>query len=352
MCETISFKKFSEVDIKDTFFDSLRADYDGFDSWFQKKADKGEYAYVQYRDGGLKAFLYLKEENEELKDVEPNRPACKRLKVGTFKIDAHNTKLGERFVKKITDTAIYNNFEEVYVTIYAKHEGLIRILKKYGFEEVGKKKDELVLVKDMKHLCGDIIKDFPMVNTEGKKKYVLSIYPKYHTRLFPDSILRNEVVEKEELIKDVSYTNSIHKIYLCFMPQTAQLKRGDLVAIYRTSDGQGPARYRSVITSICQIEEVKTKQDFANLDDFIKYTNYYSIFDTAELTQWYRKTDLIVLKMTYNIALQKRVTRGYLLDEVNIPSDIYWGFFELTDDQFNSILKKGEVNENIIVHQA
>ena len=352
MDEVISLKKFSDVDIKDAFFDTLRADYEGFDEWFNKKACAGASAYVQYSDGQLQAFLYLKDETGELTDVEPCRPACKRLKVGTFKIEAHNTKLGERFVKKITDTAIYEGYEEVYLTIFAKHEGLVRILKKYGFEEAGKKKEELVLVKSMKTITGDMIKDFPMINLEGKRKYVLSIYPKYHTRLFPDSILRNEVVSKDELIKDVSYTNSIHKIYLCFMPQTAQLERGDLVAIYRTNDGLGPARYRSVITSVCQIEEVKTKQDFLDADAFINYTNYYSIFDRNELAQWFRKNDLVVLKMTYNIALTKRVTRAYLLDEVGIPADIYWGFFELTDGQFNAIIRKGEINENIIINQA
>lgn len=350
MSEVISLKKFSDVDIKDAFFDTLRADYDGFNEWFNKKALEGESAYVQYSDGQLQAFLYLKDETGSLTDVEPSRPECKRLKVGTFKIDAHKTKLGERFVKKITDTAIYNGYEEVYVTIYAKHEGLVRLLKKYGFEEVGKKKEELVLVKDMKKLTGDLVKDFPLMDVKKKKKYVLSIYPKYHTRLFPDSILHNEQVSKEELIKDVSYTNSIHKIYLCFMPQTAQLKKGDLVAIYRTNDGQGPARFRSVITSVCQIEEVRTKSDFSDVEEFINYTNYYSIFDKNELTQWFKKNDLVVLKMTYNIALSKRVTRGFLLDEVGIPADIYWGFFELTDDQFNAILKKGEVNENIIIN--
>ena len=281
--------------------------------------------------------------------IEPARPACKRLKVGTFKIDAHNTKLGERFIKKITDVAIIDSFEEVYVTIYPKHKGLIRLLQKYGFEEKGKKKEELVLVKDMKQMTGDQLKDFPLISTVGKRKFVLSIYPKYHTRLFPDSILHNEEGVKYELIKDVSYTNSIHKIYLCFMPDTAKLVSGDLIAIYRTSDGLGPAKYRSVITSICQIEEVRTKATFSNLKEFIEYTNYYSIFDVNELANWYRFKDVIVLKMTYNIALTKRVTRGYLLDEVGIPADQYWGFFQLTDEQFNAILKKGEINESIII---
>ena len=351
MDETIKLIDFGSVDLCDPFFDSLKEDYAGFDEWFEKKRKEGEKAYVQYSNNLIQSFLYLKEENDkELDDVEPARPACKRLKIGTFKIDAHNTRLGERFIKKIMDVAIAFSSDEVYVTIFPKHKGLIKILKKYGFEENGRKGGELVLVKNMKSLTGDIIKDYPLLTTRDRRKFVLSVYPKFHTKLFPDSILKNEENIREELIKDISYTNSIHKIYLCFMPDTANLRRGDIIAIYRTSDNMGPARFRSVITSICQIEEVKKKDDFYDLKDFLEYTNFYSVFDSGELKEWYRKRNVIVLKMTYNLALTKRVTRGYLLDEVGILEEQYWGFFQLSDEQFDMIIKKGEVNENIIIN--
>ena len=350
MDETISLKRFAEIDLNDTFFDSLKEDYPGFETWFQKKSKDNSKAYVQYTNNNLQAFLYLKNESgEELSDVIPVRPACNRMKVGTFKIDAHNTKLGERFVKKIMDAALYMKADEIYVTIFPKHEGLIRILQRYGFNEEGKKGEELVLVKNMKALTGDIIKDYPLLTTTGKRKFLLSIYPKFHTKMFPDSILQNEESQKYELIKDISYTNSIHKIYLCFMSDTAQLQRGDLIAIYRTKDDKGSARYRSVITSVCQIEEVKTNNDFANVEDFLAYTNYYSIFDPEELKKWYLQKKCYVLKMTYNIALTKRVTNGYLVDELGLAPS-YWGYFQLTDSQFDAILKKGEVDESVIIN--
>lgn len=349
MEEVISLKQFSEIDLSDSFFDSLKDDYPDFEEWFKKKCGKGAVAYVQYNNGSLQAFLYLKDEsNVMLDDVIPTRPACKRLKVGTFKIDAHKTKLGERFIKKILDIGIVGNYDEIYVTIFDKHTGLIGLLNRYGFNAAGTKGEELVLVKDLRHTTGDILQDYPLVAPDKKRKFLLSIYPKYHTKLFPDSILKNE--DRYELIKDVNYTNSIHKIYLCFMPGTADLQRGDLIVIYRTNDYLGPARYRSVVTSICQVEEVKTKHDFANVLEFINYANSYSIFEEKELADWYAsKKDLIVIKMTYNIALTKRVTRGYLLDEVGISSQIYWGFIQLSDAQFNSILSKGEINENLII---
>ena len=225
-------------------------------------------------------------------------------------------------------------------------------MEKYGFKKEAEKNKEGVYFKNMRGLTGDMLKDYPLISTHDRRKFLLAIYPRFHTKLFPDSILRNENSQRYELIKDVSYTNSIHKIYLCFMPDTASLKPGDLIAIYRTNDNLGPAKYRSVITSICQIEEVRTKASFNTMEEYLKYTNKYSIFEEKDLISWYHQKDIIVLKMTYNIALSKRVTRGYLIDEVGIPTNYYWGFFQLTDGQFDAILKKGEINENLIINKA
>ena len=111
--------KFKEVNLDDPFFDSLKADYKGFEEWFGRKSDND--AYIQKKnDGSLQAFLYLKIEDEAITDVIPNFPEAKRLKVGTFKIEAHNTKLGERFVRMIMYHALYEKVEEIYVTIFEK----------------------------------------------------------------------------------------------------------------------------------------------------------------------------------------------------------------------------------------
>lgn len=46
-------------------------------------------------------------------------------------------------------------------------------------------------------------------------------------------------MKKYDLIQDVSETNSIYKIYLCWMQGTRNLKAGDKLIIYRTSDEEG-----------------------------------------------------------------------------------------------------------------
>lgn len=286
-------------------------------------------------------------------DVNPPMLAAKRLKVGTFKIDAHNTKLGECFVKKIMQSALYLSVDEIYVTVFPKHASLIRLLMRFGFVEYGTKGEgpepEIVLVKSMKKQDNDVLSDYPFVHSKDARKFVLGIKPEYHTILFPDSILNTEIREKEFLIKDVSHTNSIHKIYLASMKGLEQLKRGDILLIYRTGDGAGPARYRSVISSVCVVEEIKTAKDFASVDEYLKYVEPYSIFSEAELKTWFVRNNMVVIKMTYNVAFNRRVTRNELIQEVGLSEGEYWGFFQTTDEQFKDIIERGQVDESVIV---
>ncbi|MFZ5643207.1 MAG: hypothetical protein ACOY46_06430 [Bacillota bacterium] len=46
MAGKFEWHKFSEVNLDDPFFDSLKADYEEFPVWYKKKSDAGEYALV------------------------------------------------------------------------------------------------------------------------------------------------------------------------------------------------------------------------------------------------------------------------------------------------------------------
>lgn len=353
--EDLVVKRFSDLDLSQPFFDNLKQDYPGFCDWFNKKSLSGETATVYFQNGEIKDFLYLKVEDEALslnEGFDPPFPQKKRLKVGTFKIEARGTRRGERFMKRILDYAIGQGIEEVYVTIFPKHTALISLFNRYGFVEVSKKYHspdsyELVLMKSFQRITGDILKDYPKIHTKGVAKYLLSIYPKYHTRLFPDSILNNE--SKYDLISDLSPTNSIHKIYVCFMPDVTLMKKGDIVVIYRTTDIPGRAYYRSVVTSVCVVEEVLKKSDFKDSFDFINQTNKYSIFSDSDLRLWYRKPNVYIVKLTYNVALTKRVTREYLINEAGMDPNAYWGVMNISDGQFCSIIKAGQANEDYFI---
>lgn len=347
---------FSKINIEDHFFDSLRANYEGFDDWFRTKALSGKKALVYYKNSILLDFLYLKEENEELQLDEVSLPKKRRLKVGTFKIERRGTNRGERFIKRILDVAIQKDFEEVYVTMFEDTDELLHLrhfFERYGFFEVGRKlhangRSEVVLLRDMTSRVNDIIVDYPFVDRTQGNKYLLSVKPEYHTKLFPDSILKTE---NYNTLSDIGPTNSINKIYICWMRNVDTLRYGDKIIIYRTSDGFGSAKYRSVVTSVCTVLEVKTISDFVDVDEFIRYTNRYSIFKEADLRQWYAlKSDFVVVKMVYNCTFQKKVIRKKLIEQVMLPADAYWGFMQLSDAQFNQILTLGDTDGRYIVN--
>jgi hypothetical protein len=339
-------KTFKEIDLQDSFFQSLRDDYHGFDDWFKGKSDQD--AFVQYENNKIIGFLYLKLEDQLVDDVEPNIIANKILKVGTFKIDAHGTKMGEQFIKIIMDYAIKENVDVCYVIIYDKHRSLVALVQQFGFEQYGVKGNgkykENVYLKQMKRLTGDINKDFPFVDTGVTKKYLLGIYPKYHSVMFPDSIL---TTENKNIVTDVSYTNSIHKIYVCTMEQVENLKYGDIVVLYRTAEHGRSAEYTAVATSICVVECVKRQSEFSCFEEFYEYVCKYSVFDKDDLRKWYNRGGCKAIKMTYNVALKKRIVRHDLIEEIGLERNQYWGFFELTNEQFNKIAMKGDATKTL-----
>lgn len=134
---------FKDINLNDSFFDSLKEDYPNFSEWFKKKGE--EQAFIHTNDNKeIDGFLYLKLETDETINILGNDdesiclPAIKRLKVGTFKINAHGTKLGDLFMGKIVRFATKQDVEEVYATIFDKHQGLIKLFEANKFVLIGR----------------------------------------------------------------------------------------------------------------------------------------------------------------------------------------------------------------------
>jgi hypothetical protein len=345
----IQVKRFHDLDLEDPFFDSLKADYTEFSDWFARKKDS--WAHVLLDDRGfVQAFLFLKVEEGEVTDVQPPLATKRRLKVGTFKVNPHGTRLGERFIKRFLDYAFIKHVAEIYLTVFEKHSKLVSLLEEYGFvraaEKVTANGTELVLIRSIESESGKALHDYPKIHIKGRQKYLLAIYPEFHTRLLPDSILKTE---SYNVLEDTSHTNSIHKIYICKMDVSA-LREGDILVIYRTSDNLGPAEYRSVATSVCVVESLRSRRQFRDEEEFIRECRSYSVFSEAELREYWKDfSRLFVIKFTYNVALRKRLTRKRLCDEVGIDRSARPSFLQLTDEQFNSIVRLGDVPESLIV---
>lgn len=127
------------------------------------------------------------------------------------------------------------------------------------------------------------------------------------------------------------------------MEQVEKLKYGDVVVLYRTAEDGKHAEYSAVATSVCVVESVKRQDEFGCFDDFYEYACKYSVFDKNDLHHWYNRGGCKAIKMTYNAALKKRIVRHDLIEEIGLERNQYWGFFELTNNQFRKIAQKGEV---------
>lgn len=354
MDEIIIAKKFGELDVNDPFFNSLREAYTEFVDWFIQK--KNETAYVTYDDSHhIVGFLYIKKEFGPIKDINPPLNSRDTLKIGTFKINPHDTKLGERYIKKVFDTALIYEIKNIYVTIFEEHKGLIALFEKYGFKKYGTKTTvngvELVYHKSLDIVTGDPFLDYPLMDLRHSDVWLLSIFPKWHTRLFPDSILKTE--NPKSIVEDVSYTNSILKVYISWATDINLLKKGDGLIMYRTAEEGKYAEYSSVATSLCMVTEVKPASNFNNVDEFIKEILPYSVFTHNELINYFNNKDnkkMFVIKMLYNIALPKRPIRKYLIENDIIDRNDRPSFLKLNKSKLQRILTIGDVYEGIVIY--
>lgn len=342
--------KFGKIDLNDTFFDSLKEDYVGFDKWFIKKYDEEAYITINSNNGMLLSFLYLKveDENENYSNINPLFLPKRRLKIGTFKVISNGFRLGERFVKIIFDNALKNHVQEIYVTIYDKRpeqRRLIDLLEQWGFVLWGTKGEgELVYVRDFspKFDIENLKACFPYIS-KGKNAYIVPIYPEYHTELLPDSILNTE--SPEEFIEDFPHRNCINKVYVSRAMEPYP-SVGDILVFYRTG-----GYYKSVVTTIGEVLEVKT--NFQDENDFILYCRKISVYPEQALREMWRYSARkpFVVNFLYDYSFPHRINMKGLIDLKVLTgiNDAPRGFKPITKEQFEIILKETRSDESFIV---
>lgn len=343
---------FGNIDVTNSFFDTFRDSYVGFEKWFASKCD--ENAYVCRTDNSdILGFLYLKTEyeNENYSDIYPAFLPAKRLKIGTFKVEASGFRLGERFIKIIFDNAIQRNVNEIYVTLYMDRpelRALYDLLIKWGFYEHGVKrsneKEELVLVKKIGvyEQNKDIIWNFPNINNQ--KKMILPIMPQYHTNLFPDSKLNTE--NEVDFMENVAHRYALQKVYITWSYEN-NVAPGDILLFYRMGD-KWPKKYSSVLTSIGVVDKII--DSFVDENDFLKQCQNRSVFTIEELKSFWRshRTNLKILKFVYAKSLNNRLNLEYLWDNGIVPApNGPRPFTTITEEQFKMILKDSNTELNI-----
>jgi hypothetical protein len=350
----LPFKKdyLGNIDLKDPFFDSFRADYNGFDNWFNKKAE--EPGYVCSVNDRILAFLYLKKEGEDevYRDITLPFQSKKRLKIGTFKVVLNGYKLGERFLKIVFDNALKQKVDEIYVTIFKngpEKERLINLLLEWGFRLWGTKNtssgQEEVYVRDFSRLVNTFNPKFTFpyfsLNSDA---YIVPIYPPYYTNLFPDSILNTE--SPDNFIENEPFRNAISKVYVS-RSFNKDLKCGDIIVFYRTG-----GFFKGVVTTIGIVESVI--KEIKDEESFITLCRKRSVFTNKELSdQWnYQsgsKPFIVNFLYTYSfpsrIPLKDLISMGIIADTSSVPR----GFEKISKENLKKILFSSKTENRIFI---
>lgn len=235
-----------ELDKSQSFFDSLRQSYDGFDNWYQKSAEgKRKCWSIEDNNKNVVAIsIYKREQDAQLTD-NGEKVKGSILKLCTFKVDssARGKKLGERLLFIAFDYCVKNDIDWVYLHTFGEEQKtLVGLCEEYGFYHLGKYKNDDVYIKPMKLKQTDLgsleslIRYYPFFqDNDTVQKFIIPIQPKYHEDLFPDfSSMKGLLFESDQSLYS-SQGNTIKKAYLCHS-NTKSLKKGDVVLFYRSSD--------------------------------------------------------------------------------------------------------------------
>lgn len=354
--KVLSVKKefFGKVNVEDSFFDSFRSEYPQFNRWFARKSDEIAYSCTS-ETGEIVAFLYLKKEGpqENYSDINPQFAPKSRIKIGTLKVKANGYKIGERFIKIVFDNAFINHVDEIYVTAFCRtedHVRLLSLLEEWGFRKAGMKTSvagvEDVFVRDFRARfdAENPKKTYPYLGPNARK-FIVPIYPEYHTELLPDSVLRTE--SPLDFIENRPNRNAISKVYIS-RSVNRDLRSGDIIVFYRTASG-GSAYYTSVATTLGVVESIHTK--IGSLEEFQRLCRKRSVFTDAELAKHWNynpRNRPFVVNFLYVYTFPKRMNRKALM-EAGIMNDAPRGFEQLSDEQFDRLCKGSNADLSYLV---
>lgn len=298
-------EKCYNINITDEIFNSLRADYNGFDEWFKEKCKlKHRSCYIIKEDKKLDGIAIFKEEDES-SEFSSLGIIGRTLKICTFKTSegVSGNKFGELLLRSIFNYCYVNNFEYVYVTAYEKNK-ICSFFENFGFElhkTFKKNTGELVFIKKMIPDNGRLLPALqyhilygPKYYYEKVNSFVVPIRPDYHKKLFPE-------LEKQLFLfpnKD-GCSNGIRKAYIC-MSNITKIKEGDILYFYRSND------YKNIQTIGITEKVIRTN----DIDEIISVTARRTVFTTKNINDYFGKNKevlVILFRQANNLSNAKKL---------------------------------------------
>lgn len=293
----IAERKAYEIDKSHAIFESLRADYPDFDTWFDKCRREHRECWALELDDDIAGLIIRKNETRAEARTEGLGP--KILKICTFKVrdEFLGEKYGELLLKQVLWFAQHNRYNLAYVTAYPKQAFLIDLLPAYGFKQTKTLTNgELMLEKTFVNgplppLSMDVLgfdrQHYPrFFDGLSVRKFCVPIQPNYHRQLFPEIAFGTELplfpssAFSQMLSHGSARTpgNTIRKVYLC-RAKITRMRPGDLAFFYMSKD-EAYAASQS-ITTVGVVEQIA---NITSAEELIRQTAKRSVFSAQDLT--------------------------------------------------------------------
>ena len=268
--------------LEDPFFDSLRAGYQEFDTWFRRVAQTGRRAWLYAPDDGPpKAIcIYNRETRPTVSDDGFQLPG-EVLKLCTFKVseEVRGRRVGELFLKAAFRYAFENQMEHVFLTMLPSQVHLRDLCGKYGFEPLGScsRGREIVMVKKLPRVPPvDVIppldyhiKYSPCIKvTSSTQILLIPIQPRFHNLLFP------EIGSQLQFFTDPTVGNALTLAYLCHATLRT-MNAGDVVVFYRSDD----------LRKITTIGVIETAFRTSDVEEIVRSVAKRTVFAYPEIQQ-------------------------------------------------------------------
>lgn len=325
------------IDAEQPIFESLRADYPHFDHWLDDKVrpDSDNRDCLVIEEDGRYAALAI------VKRSEPNcsygfpQPVTK---IATLKVDTNylGSKYGELLLKAIFQAAHVRRSASAYVEVLPRHEGLVDLLRRFGFDETGAstpRLGELVLRKLLRPPTGGPslspldyhITYGPPAILSGSRAFIVPIVPEWHRQLFPDAPGEPPAYSQLGLFGPPATThpwgNALRKAYLS-NAATGQLRPGDTLLFYRS---QGLSR----VTAVGVVEDVLRSHDPVEVMALVGQRTVYTPAEIERMCRSVRGTLAILFRQdrfleppwTLEELRQNRVVRGWPQSIVSVPAE-------------------------------
>lgn len=345
----------NNLDIKDKLFDSLKEDYPEFEEWFEKiqLLDRDCLLY-KTKDDSLGALLIYKDENERIPLKTKFLPAKERMKIATLIVSSKGNKIGEFFIQWAANYAIKKNYDEIYLTHFTKPDDyLVFLIEEYGFIHVGQNNNinkngdyEDVFVKYLnpkRELIQNIKSDpskqlskmvYPKFY-DGKdvKKFVVSIWPQYHEKLFIGTERQSKLYEHDHGF--IVEGNAIKKAYLSHS-NTKKISPGDLLLFYRTTD-------KKAITCVGVTEKVISNLE--DVDEITKEVGKRTVYSPDEIEDFANsKSSTLVILFIFNTWLPSSVN----IKELGIP--VPQNIEEISHESYLNVKKASGIDESFTIN--